>query len=115
RVETRPPAHHDAEDDDVSIADGQTIWITSSATRFAAVCDACVSERRHLPGGFGYEQSAVVEGSIRADADVGFATCRRGHRLRVRRATPRPAAAERSGALLARMLRELTESALAER
>jgi hypothetical protein len=91
---------------------GQTIWVTSSATRFSAVCDACISERRHLPDGVGYEQSAVVEGSIRAEADVGFATCRRGHRLRVRRAAPRAPAGERSGALLARMLRELQSTAL---
>jgi hypothetical protein len=98
----------------VTLLAGQTIWVTSSATRFAAVCDACLSERRHQPEGWGYEQSAVVEGSIRADADVGFATCRRGHRLRVRRAAPRPTEHERSGTLLARMLSELADRAVAE-
>ena len=27
----------------------------------------------------------LVEGTLRADADVGFTTCFRGHRIRVRR------------------------------
>ena len=28
---------------------------------------------------------AVIEGTLRRDADVGFTTCRRGHRIVVRR------------------------------
>ena len=32
-------------------------------------------------------EPTVVEGTLRAEADVGFTTCRRGHRIRVRRIT----------------------------
>jgi hypothetical protein len=30
-------------------------------------------------------RQAAVQGSLRLEADVGFATCRRGHRLVIRR------------------------------
>jgi hypothetical protein len=96
------------------VSAGQTIWVTSGATRYAAVCEACVGDRRDRPGGWGYEQSAVVEGSLRPEADVGFATCRRGHRLRVRRTARTGGQVERSGARLTRLLRELAEHAVAE-
>jgi hypothetical protein len=32
----------------------------------------------------------VIEGSLRLAADVGFVTCRRGHRVRVRRIARAP-------------------------
>jgi hypothetical protein len=32
----------------------------------------------------------VVHGTLRRDADVGFTTCRRGHRIVMRRIAPRP-------------------------
>jgi hypothetical protein len=35
----------------------------------------------------------VVHGSLRRDADVGFTTCRRGHRIVVRRVARQLAAA----------------------
>jgi len=35
-------------------------------------------------------RTAVVEGRLRPEADVGFMTCRRGHRIIVRRAISRP-------------------------
>jgi len=59
----------------------QTIWVLSPATEFAAECEEC---RAFL----GYSASAdatAVSGRLRADADVGFATCRRGHRLVLKR------------------------------
>lgn len=49
-------------------------------TSFSAPCEACAEQHRHLPF-----QPVVVEGRLRLDADVGFLTCFRGHRIRVRR------------------------------
>jgi hypothetical protein len=92
---------------------GQTVWVMSGATRYAAVCEACAGDRHVRPVGYGYDDSAVVEGSLRPDADVGFATCRRGHRLRIRR-TARLRREEESGARFTRLLRELAERAAAE-
>jgi hypothetical protein len=63
----------------------QIIWLQSDATHFAAPCDACRTERRWIE-----ISPAVVEGSLRLDADVGFATCWRGHRIRVRRIARSP-------------------------
>ena len=52
-------------------------------TTFSEVCEACHYDRRELDL---YSYSAgLVEGSLRLEADVGFATCRRGHRVFVRR------------------------------
>jgi hypothetical protein len=65
----------------------QTIWVESAATTFVAICEECLT---HPPDedAFAY-RLAKVSGSLRSDADVGFARCRRGHRLSVRR-TARP-------------------------
>jgi hypothetical protein len=35
--------------------------------------------------------ATTVEGTLRRDADVGFMTCRRGHRIIVRRVGRKPA------------------------
>ncbi len=66
--------------------DGQTqshqvIWVGAEATEFAVPCEAC-SEDRRWPR---LLEPTVVEGTLRREADVGFTTCRRGHRIRVRR------------------------------
>jgi hypothetical protein len=58
----------------------QHVWVGPETTRYEAECEACRYARdsiafRHVP----------VEGSLRPDADVGFTTCRRGHRIVVRR------------------------------
>jgi hypothetical protein len=57
------------------------IWLGSDTTVYAAPCEACSDDGRwsspFLP--------SVVEGTLRREADVGFTTCRRGHRIRVRR------------------------------
>jgi hypothetical protein len=57
------------------------IWLGADATDYAVPCEACRDERAwpRLGG------QTVVEGTLRRDADVGFTTCRRGHRIRVRR------------------------------
>ena len=59
----------------------QIVWLAPDSTAFAVTCECCREDRRwpHLL------EPTVVEGSLRPDADVGFATCRRGHRIRVRR------------------------------
>jgi hypothetical protein len=57
------------------------IWLGAEATAYAVTCEAC-SEDRRWPRPV---DQSVVEGTLRREADVGFATCRRGHRIRVRR------------------------------
>jgi hypothetical protein len=58
----------------------QHVWLGPDVTTFAEPCEACGTAR-------GERASArdVVHGSLRRDADVGFTTCRRGHRIVVRR------------------------------
>ena len=62
----------------------QTIWLESAATSFVALCEECLADPDDPSDTFGY-RAAKVSGSLRADADVGFARCRRGHRLSIRR------------------------------
>ena len=57
------------------------IWVGADATDYAVPCEACEVEdawSRSI-------QSTLVEGTLRREADVGFTTCWRGHRIRVRR------------------------------
>jgi hypothetical protein len=70
------------------VIDGrQTIWVDSGATAFVALCEECLSDPdENVPLAY---RLAKVSGSLRGDADVGFARCRRGHRLSIRR-TARP-------------------------
>jgi hypothetical protein len=58
------------------------VWLSQHATRYEAECEACRADRWSLSTD---APSPHVEGSLRSDADLGFATCRRGHRLVVRR------------------------------
>jgi len=55
----------------------QIIWLRDTATSFAAQCDACHDDRAWPP--------VVIRGELCEEADVGFVTCWRGHRVRVRR------------------------------
>jgi hypothetical protein len=57
------------------------IWLGADATDYAVPCDACEEDRSvsRLPG------ATLVEGRLCAEADVGFTTCWRGHRIRIRR------------------------------
>ncbi len=57
------------------------IWLGAEATDFAVPCEAC-REDRAWPE---LVDPVVVEGTLRREADVGFTTCKRGHRIRVRR------------------------------
>ncbi len=62
------------------------IWLGADATNYAVPCEACRDDRaRSSLYGLDALQATVVEGTLRPEADVGFTTCRRGHRIRVRR------------------------------
>ncbi|MBA3365652.1 MAG: hypothetical protein H0U03_07700 [Actinobacteria bacterium] len=65
-------------------AERQIVWLSSEATTFAAMCEACLADPEHPEDALSY-RAAKVEGSLRIEADVGFTRCRRGHRLCVRR------------------------------
>jgi hypothetical protein len=68
--------------------DRQHVWVGPEATSFEVSCEACLARREGLSDGplssFSAERG-VIEGTLRRDADVGFTTCRRGHRIVVRR------------------------------
>jgi len=71
------PRHEEVGETDLH----QVIWLGSDATDYAVPCDACGEDHR-WPN---ILEPTVVEGTLRREADVGFTTCRRGHRIRVRR------------------------------
>ena len=58
----------------------QHVWLGPEATTFEEPCEACLALREPLAA-----EQLVVQGSLRREADVGFTTCRRGHRIVVRR------------------------------
>jgi hypothetical protein len=58
----------------------QHVWLGPEATSFDEPCEACLAVRESRPDG-----PCVVHGTLRADADVGFTTCSRGHRIVMRR------------------------------
>jgi hypothetical protein len=67
----------------------QHVWVGPEATSFEADCEACQARR---DGWSVSVHSAHVVGTLRREADVGFLTCRRGHRIvvhRVGRGAPR--------------------------
>ena len=69
-------------------AERQHVWVGPDTTTFESSCDLCLSRRSALRETYGWSLSvdvARVEGTLRRDADVGFTTCRRGHRIVVRR------------------------------
>ena len=59
----------------------QTIYLAPRAVSFTAVCDACLG-RDHSTEAF---LSARVSGVLRLEAKHGYATCPRGHEIRVER------------------------------
>jgi hypothetical protein len=60
----------------------QVVYLLPDRTTFEVSCEACAAQAHRL-GTLAIAE--VVEGSLRRDVDVGFRTCRRGHRLLVRR------------------------------
>jgi hypothetical protein len=75
----------------------QIIWLGAGSVSFTAICEECLADPDDPDDGLAY-RLAKVQGSLRAEADVGFTRCRRGHRLSVRRGTRGPPVA-RSAAL----------------
>jgi hypothetical protein len=59
----------------------QTIWLAPRATGFTEICDSCEEDHPELAMTAG----ATVTGVLRLDADHGWATCPRGHDVRVLR------------------------------
>ncbi len=58
----------------------QHVWLGPEATTFDELCEACLSLREPVE-----VDALLVHGTLRREADVGFTTCRRGHRIVVRR------------------------------
>jgi hypothetical protein len=59
----------------------QTIWLPPRATSFTEICEACEEEHPIRAGG----THATVSGQLRLEDDRGWATCARGHTMRVLR------------------------------
>jgi hypothetical protein len=66
----------------------QHVWLGPDATSFAEPCEACLALRESLS-----TRQLLVHGTLRREADVGFTTCTRGHRIVVRRVGRRALAA----------------------
>ena len=65
--------------------DRQHVWVGPDATQFEATCELCGQPSRPgthpRPDG----EDGRIAGTLRPEADVGFTSCRRGHRVVVRR------------------------------
>jgi hypothetical protein len=57
----------------------QTIWLAPRATGFTEICAACEEEHPEVIA------HATVRGTLRLDAEAGWASCPRGHAIRVLR------------------------------
>jgi hypothetical protein len=62
------------------VIERQHVWLGPDATSFAEPCEVCLQARESVAA-----RNLIVEGTLRPEADVGFCTCRRGHRIVVRR------------------------------
>ncbi len=62
------------------MSERQHVWLGPEATSFDEPCEACLSVRESPAA-----EACVVHGTLRPEADVGFTTCRRGHRIVVHR------------------------------
>jgi hypothetical protein len=60
----------------------QHVWVGPEAESFEAACEACLARRDNWSVSVA---STNVVGSLRREADVGFTTCRHGHRIVVHR------------------------------
>jgi hypothetical protein len=71
------------------VTDRQHVWVGPETTSFEASCEACLARRREPATRWDdwsvSVSTAMVEGTLRREADVGFTTCRRGHRIIVHR------------------------------
>jgi hypothetical protein len=62
------------------VIERQHVWLGPEATSFDEPCEACAVAREALES-----DACLVHGTLRPDADVGFTTCPRGHRIVMRR------------------------------
>jgi len=62
------------------VIERQHVWVGPETETFDEPCEACLAARESF-----HADTCVVHGTLRHDADVGFTTCRRGHRIVVRR------------------------------
>jgi hypothetical protein len=60
----------------------QTIYVRDDETAFAGVCDACEQTEGTL---YAPKGDSNVAGTVGRYVDVAFRTCRRGHRILVKR------------------------------
>ena len=66
----------------------QHVWVGPEATSFEVPCEACLARRDGWADTYAWSiavDSTLTQGTLRPNADVGFTTCRRGHRIVVRR------------------------------
>ena len=66
----------------------QHVWVGPDTIEYEGSCEVCLSRRGTWADRYGWSLSvdaARVEGTLRREADVGFTTCKRGHRIVVRR------------------------------
>ena len=61
----------------------QTIYLLAESTRFSVLCDVCLSSEEGSLAA--RHRAAKVEGLLRSDVDIAFRSCRRGHRILLRR------------------------------
>ncbi len=61
------------------VPERQHVWVRPEATSFDEPCEACLANGDTAVG------DTIVHGTLRREADVGFTTCSRGHRIVVRR------------------------------
>jgi hypothetical protein len=70
------------------LSERQHVWVGPETTSFESSCEVCLSRRGGWGDIYGWSigvDAARVVGTLRRDADVGFTTCRRGHRIVVHR------------------------------
>jgi hypothetical protein len=77
------------------MSERQVVWLNGEATEFAALCEICLADCRRELGLVVASRVSRVDGRLCREADVGFRTCRRGHRILVRRAVSRAFALRR--------------------
>jgi hypothetical protein len=63
----------------------QTVVLLGRTTAFTAICEACVQDQLAELGGESWV-GANVSGSLAVEHDRGWASCARGHRVRLLRA-----------------------------
>ena len=61
----------------------QVVYLGPDTIDFATPCEVCMSHE--LGSLAARHRASQIHGSLRGDVDVGFRTCRRGHRILVRR------------------------------